>query len=176
MDLFFRKIIEQLRKETDQSIVTHCDKMSILLRKFNFQSYKKMSILILAPKIIDFQINQTLNFHAKIVTENWILPQCDLTEFSFELENSENDLNNQESKNSHIKSHHLRTFEKKTFASNDFQVQFYVYAILQFYAFLETIWKGNGRRKFVCLIWFWHFFLDSWNIKSNFHPDFHQVF
>ena len=70
MDLFFRKIIEQLRKETDQSIVTHCDKMSILLRKFNFQSYKKMSILILAPKIIDFQINQTLNFHAKIVTEN----------------------------------------------------------------------------------------------------------
>ena len=41
MDLFFRKIIEQLRKETDQSIVTHCDKMSILLRKFNFQSYKK---------------------------------------------------------------------------------------------------------------------------------------
>ena len=71
MDLFFRKIIEQLRKETDQSIVTHCDKMSILLRKFHFQSYqKKMSNVILAPKIIDFQINQTLNFHAKIVTEN----------------------------------------------------------------------------------------------------------
>ena len=144
MDLFFRKKIEQLRKETDQSIVTHCGKMSILLRKFNFQSHRKLSIWILAPNILDCQIFETLNFHAKIVTENWILPQCDLTEFSFELENSENDLNNQESKNSHIKSHHLRTFVKENFRQKWFSSSILCIchlAILRFFGnHLERKW------------------------------------